>query len=87
MAWVLRFLSVRVAGDIDPATREEKAYVAPQYDLQEEVAAEESEPAEGFRGEEHFVAAEGHGEHGDEVEHDHRGAPVEHAEAPEAEQE
>ncbi len=58
---ILRYETIRVARDVDPATREEKAYVKPQYEAveepaeREEVAAaapeEEAAPAEEFEGE------------------------------------
>jgi small subunit ribosomal protein S6 len=76
---VLRFLTVRVADDVDPATREEKAYVVPQYGLEEASAAEEAEAegADGYHGDENFghhhdaPAEDGHDhahDHHDDVE-------------------
>ena len=42
---VLRFLTVKVAIEVDPATKEEQAYTKPQYEA-EEAMAEASEGAE-----------------------------------------
>lgn len=39
---ILRYETVRVARDVDPATREEKAYVKPVYGVEEPVEREES---------------------------------------------
>ncbi len=58
---VLRYETIRVATEVDPSTREEKAYVKPQYEAaaeepaeREEAAApaeEEAAPAEEFEAE------------------------------------
>jgi len=39
---ILRYETVRVARDVDPATREEKAYVKPVYGVEEPAEREES---------------------------------------------
>jgi small subunit ribosomal protein S6 len=46
---VIRYLTVRLAEGVDPSAHEEKAYVMPQYDV-EEAAVEE--PSQVFSGEE-----------------------------------
>jgi small subunit ribosomal protein S6 len=52
---VLRYLTVRVARNIDPGKYEEKQYVRPQYEA-EEVAASEEAAAPGFEEPEEFEA-------------------------------
>ncbi len=56
---VIRYLTIKVAGGVDPAAREEKQYVKPQYEVEEPVAAEEAvaAPFEGGESEE-FVEEE-----------------------------
>ena len=44
---ILRFLTVKVAIEIDPATRQEQAYTKPQYDVEEPALAEAPEGAGG----------------------------------------
>ncbi len=39
---VLRFLTVKVAIEIDPATREEKSYTRPQYEAEDAMAADDT---------------------------------------------
>ncbi|MBI5508285.1 MAG: 30S ribosomal protein S6 [Deltaproteobacteria bacterium] len=53
---VLRFLTVKVAIDVDPNGREEQAYARPQYEV-EEATAETHEP--GLAGELHAAAEAG----------------------------
>ena len=55
---ILRYETIRVARDVDPASREEKAYVKPVYGAEEPVereetqavAREEAAPADEFQG-------------------------------------
>lgn len=42
---VVRYMTIKVAGDVDPATREEKQYVKPQYDVEEVSERDEAAPA------------------------------------------
>jgi small subunit ribosomal protein S6 len=51
---VIRYLTVRLDDNVDPSAREEKAYVMPQYDVEESAV---EEPVAGFEAEE-FDAAE-----------------------------
>jgi small subunit ribosomal protein S6 len=72
---VLRFLSVRVADDVDPAAREEKAYVAPQYNLEDTTTTEEAEASDGFHGDEgyghrHEAGGDEHSDHDHDHDHD-----------------
>jgi len=48
---VLRYLTVRLATDVDPSAREEKAYVAPQYDAADDVTHDD-EPRDARGGDE-----------------------------------
>ncbi len=42
---ILRYETIRMAKDVDPVTREEKAYVKPQYEAEEAVEHEEAAAA------------------------------------------